>query len=47
MSELANRSFFKLIAYFANFFAKNELFAQKTDEQIASPDNLALFRTFE
>ena len=33
----ANRSFFWANRSFANFLAKNEQFAQKTDEQIPSP----------
>ena len=37
MSEWANRSFFWANRSFAHFFAKNERFAQKTDERIPSP----------
>ena len=37
MSEWANCSFIWANRTFANFFAKNERFAQKTDERIPSP----------
>ena len=37
MSEWGNRAFFWANRSFANFFAKNEQFAQKTDERIPSP----------
>ena len=42
MSEWANRSFFWANRSFAHFFAKNEWFAQKTDERIPSPENVML-----
>ena len=37
MSEWVNRSFFWANRSFAHFWAKNERFARKTDEQIPSP----------
>ena len=37
ISELVNRSFFWANHSFAHFFAKNERFAQKSDERIPSP----------
>ena len=40
MSKWANRSFFWANCSFAHFFAKNEWFAQKTDEGIPSPANI-------
>ena len=41
-SEWANCSFFWANCSFAHFFAKNEQFAQKTDERIPSPALISL-----
>ena len=46
MSEWANRSFFWANRSWANFFAKNEQFAQKRDEQIPSPANTVPCSTY-
>ena len=40
MSEWGNRLFFLANPSFAHFFTKNKRFAQKTDEQIPSPETV-------
>ena len=47
MRELANRSIFLANRSFPHFLAKNELFAQKTDEQIPSPALTLLYCTYK
>ena len=42
LSELVNQSFFWANCSFAHFWAKNQRFARKTDEQIPGPDAYAI-----